>query len=64
MVNESQRRLFGFLRFIGQTYIYPILIIAMVRKKEPLTSGNFFNKIISLVYTFCETLLWPHMKRD
>jgi hypothetical protein len=36
----------------------------MVGKKEPLTSGKFFNKIISLVYTFCETLLWHHMKRD
>jgi hypothetical protein len=44
MVNGSQRRLFGFLRFIGQTYIYPILIYCNDEEKKTINKWEFFQE--------------------
>jgi hypothetical protein len=41
------------------------LCVKMGRKREPLTSGIFFQFfLLSLIYTFCEALPWHNMETD
>jgi hypothetical protein len=54
MVNRLQRRLFGFLRSIGQVYIYQYLFIQMVGEKKTIKKSEYFLQN----YFTCIHILW------